>query len=149
MDKNIDQKLNAILDAIKSLEARVTHIESGSSPRAGGGDKTAVRASAKKMSIKEFLLEHPPTTDIQRTLAIGYFLENYAGITSFTSPDLEKGYSDAKENPPSNIGVNIRHCIKQGHMMEAEEKKNNKTAYVVTRSGEQFVAGGYKSSGGK
>jgi hypothetical protein len=69
-------------------------------------------------------------------------------MASFTRPDLEKGYSDAKETPPSNIGVNIRHCIKQGHMMEADEKKNNKTAYVVTRSGEQFVASGYKKPGG-
>jgi hypothetical protein len=31
-------------------------------------------------------------------------------------------------------------------MMEAEEKKNNKTAYVITRSGEQFVMAGYKKS---
>jgi hypothetical protein len=76
-------------------------------------------------------------------------LENDAGMASFSKPDLEKGYSDAKETPPSNIGVNIRYCIKQGHMMEADEKKNNKTAYVVTRSGEQFVAGGYKKPGGK
>jgi hypothetical protein len=29
-------------------------------------------------------------------------------------------------------------------MMEAEENKNNKTAYVITRSGEQFVASRYK-----
>jgi hypothetical protein len=34
-------------------------------------------------------------------------------------------------------------------LMEANEKKGNKTAYVVTRTGEQFVTGGYKSSGGK
>ena len=29
-------------------------------------------------------------------------------------------------------------------MAQADEKKNNKTAYVITRSGEQFVASGYK-----
>ena len=149
MDKKIDEKFNAILVAIKNLEARIMLIEAGSPPRAGGGEKSVARASAKKTSIKEFLLERPPTTDIQRTLAIGYFLENHASMTSFTRPDLEKGYSDAKESPPSNISVNIRHCLKQGHMMEAEEKKNNKTAYVVTRSGEQFVTAGYKSSGGE
>ena len=84
------------------------------------------------MSIKEFLLESPPTTDIQRTLAVGYFLETHVGMSAFTNADLEKGYNDAKEPPPSNISVNIERCIKQGHMMKAEEKKNNKTAYVVT-----------------
>ena len=65
-------------------------------------------------------------------------------MASFTKAEAEKGYYDAKEPTPSNIGVNIKHCIKHGHMMEAEEKKNNKTAYSVTRSGEQFVVAGYK-----
>ena len=145
MDNDTDKKLDAILDAIKGLGARITKIEAG----AAGANAPAGASIKKKTSIKEFLLEHPPRTDIQRTLAIGYFLENRAGMASFTKPDLEKGYSAAKETPPSNIGVNIRHCIKQGHMMDADEKKNNKAAYVVTRSGEQFVAGGYKKLDGK
>jgi hypothetical protein len=76
MTKDTDQKLDAILEAIKSLEARVTRIETGSAD-AGGGQKTATRAATKKLSIKEFLLESPPTTDIQRTLAVGYFLETH------------------------------------------------------------------------
>lgn len=144
MTTDIDKKLDAIFDAIKALDTRITKIETG-----GPAGEAPARPSTKKTSIKEFLLERPPTTDIQRTLGIGYFLEKHAGLASFTSLDLEKGYSDAKETRPSNISVNIKHCIKQGHMMEAEEKKNNKTAYVVTRSGEQFVAGGYKKSGGR
>ncbi len=147
MTKETDQKLDAILQAIKSLEARVTSIETGSAD-AGAGRRTATGAVAKKLSIKEFLLESPPTTDIQRTLAVGYFLETHAGMASFTKVDIEKGYGDAKEPTPSNMSVNIKHCIKQGHMMEAEEKKGNKTAYVVTRSGEQFVKAGYKKSAG-
>ena len=141
MATSTDSKLDAILEAIKSLEARVSRIESGD---ASIGKTAAASAISKKLAIKEFLLEHPPTTDIQRTLAVGYFLETHAGMASFTKAELEKGYRDAKEPIPSNIGVNIKHCIKQGHMMESEEKKNNKTAYVITRSGEQFLASGYK-----
>ena len=34
-------------------------------------------------------------------------------------------------------------------MMEAKEKKDNKPAYVVTSTGEQFVEAGYKKPGGK
>ena len=141
MTTSSESKLNAILEAIKSLETRVTRIESGSS-HASVGEKAV--APTKKLSIKEFLLEQPPITDIQRTLAVGYFLETHAGMASFTKAEIERGYRDAKEPTPSNIGVNIKHCIKQGHIMEAQEKKNNKTAYVTTRSGEQFVAAGYK-----
>lgn len=143
MTTNTDSKLDAILEAIKRLEARVTHIESDGG-RTRVGEKAAAPTASKKLSIKEFLIERPPTTDIQRTLAVGYFFETHAGMASFTRNDLEKGYRDAKEPTPSNIGVNIKHCIGHGHMMEADEKKNNKTAYTVTRSGEQFVAAGYK-----
>jgi hypothetical protein len=143
MTTSTDSKLNAILEAIKSLEVRVTRIESRSS-HSSVGKKTAAPAALKKLSIKEFLLEHPPTTDSQRTLVVGYFLEIHAGMASFTKAELEKGYRDATEPTPSNIGVNIGRCIKHGHMMEAEENKNNKTAYVITRSGEQFVASRYK-----
>lgn len=142
MTTGLDSKLDAILDAIKSLEARVARIESG-----GGGASISDApppTTSKKLSIREFLLAHPPTTDVQRTLAIGYFLESHAGMASFTGAELEKGYRDAKETPPSNISMNIKRCIEHGHMMEAEEKKDNKTAYVITRSGEQFIAAGYK-----
>lgn len=141
MTKDTDQKLDVILEAIKNLELRVARIEADS---ATPGATRSTATIAKKLSIKEFLLESPPSNDIQRTLAVAYFLETHAGMTSFTKTDLEKGYSDAKEPIPSNMSMNIKRCIKQGHMMEAEEKKNNKTAYVVTRSGEQFAMAGYK-----
>lgn len=141
-----ESKLDEILVAIKSLEMRVARIESSNSQTNLGNPLSP--AVTKKLSIKEFLLETPPGNDVQRTLAIGYFLETRGGMASFTSAELEKGYRDAKETMPTNIGVNIKRCIGHGHMMEAEEKKNNKTAYVITRSGEQFVAAGYKKPSG-
>ena len=146
MDKHINDKIDAILAAIKSLEIRVTKIETGAAADNKGSGRTKAR---KKTAIKEFLLENPPPDDIRRTLAVGYFLENNEGMSSFTNANLLQGYSDAKESPPSNISVNIGHCIKQGHLMEANEKKNNKKAYVVTRSGEQFVESRYKKPNSK
>ena len=70
MDKDTDQKLDAILHAIKGLDVRITKIEAGTT--GASGVKTAAPASAKKLSIREFLLKHPPTNDVQRTLAVGY-----------------------------------------------------------------------------
>jgi hypothetical protein len=145
MDKGTEKKLDAILEAIKNLESRVAKIETGTIGVTGWESTT--RSPTKKISIKEFLLKHPPTDDIRRTLAIGYFLENQAGMASFTKADLESAYRNAKEKVPSNMSVNIGRCIKQGHMMEAADKKDNKTAYVVTRSGEEFVRRGYKADG--
>jgi hypothetical protein len=143
MTANNSGKLDAILESIKNLEVRVSRIEANGAA-SSRDEKTAPRTMAKKLSIKEFLLQHQPATDIQRTLAIGYFLENHTGLACFTRAELEKGYRDAKEPLPSNISVNIAHCIKHGHMMDGEEKKNNKATYVITRSGEQFILAEYK-----
>ncbi len=147
MIEDVEKKLDAILQELKSLNERMTRVEEGSIGPAAA--QTISASASKNQSIKEFLLENPPPTDIHRTLAVGHFLETYAGMSAFTKADLEKGYADARESKPSNIGVNISRCIKQGHLMEASEKKDNKTAYVVTRSGEQFLKGGYKKLTGK
>jgi hypothetical protein len=146
MDKDTAKKLDVILDAIKGLDARITKIEGSTT---GTGDGKTARASTKKLSIREFLLAHPPTTDIQRTLAVGYYLETQGSMSSFTRADLEQGYRDAKHNLPSNMSVNIKHCIAAGNMMETKEKKDNKPAYVVTSTGENFVEKGYKKPGGE
>ena len=145
MDKDSEKKLDAILDAIKGLDARITKIEAGTAD-AGAG---AARGSAKKFSIREFILKHPPPTDVQRTLVVGYYLETHEGMASFTRADLERGYRDAKHGLPSNMSVNIKRCIEAGNMMEVKEKKDNKPAYVVTSTGEEFVASGFKKAGGK
>jgi len=144
MTKDDNKKLDKILAALNSLTARVARIEAGGHAPNGTSGKLSARAAATKMiSVREFLLEHSPATDVQRTLAVGYFLEKHADMASFNKTDLEKGYRDARESPPSNVNVNVNMCIKHGHMMEADEKKANKTAWVLTRRGEEFVLGGF------
>lgn len=142
MTLTTDEKLDAILKAVGSLETRVSHLEE----KKNNGQ---AELGGKRLSIKEFLLDAPPKTDIQRTLAIAYFLEKHAKMDLFSKADLEKGYSDAREPQPSNISVNIKHCIKAGHLMESSEKKDDKPAYVVTRSGEQFVIAGFPKANTK
>lgn len=142
------KKLDVILDAVKKLEARVARIEAGSATP--NVDRTSGRLAPKKTSIREFLLQHPPNNDVQRTLAVGFFLEKHAGMSSFTAADLEKGYRDAKHKLPSNINMNVNHSIRNGHMMEGEEKKGNKTAWVLTAYGEEYVLANFaKTSSGK
>ncbi len=149
MNNDTDKKLDAIWAAIKGLDTRVTKIEVGV-VGAGGSDTGAGHAKAKKkMVIGEFLLENPPPDHIRRTLAVGYFLENHEGMSSFTRAELLQGYDDAKEAPPTNLAVNITHCIKDGHMRKAREKKENKPAYSLTATGERFVEARYKKPDGK
>jgi len=107
------------------------------------GDKE-VQKSRKKMSIKEFILSKKPESDIQKTLVIGYYLENYEDLPSLNSTDLEDGFRSAKEKVPNNINLCVIRNISKGYMMEAKEKKDNLKSWNLTNSGERFVENGFK-----
>jgi len=101
-------------------------------------------AVKKQVSIKEFILSKKPKSDVQKTVAIAYYLEKYKGLSSYNIKDLESGFRDAKEKVPKNINLCVIANIGKDHIMEAEEKKNNLKAWVLTSSGEKYVDGDFE-----
>lgn len=102
--------------------------------------KEQINTSASKaVSIKEFMILKKPKNDLEKTLAIGYFLEKHQRLANFTSSELVSGFGSAKEPSPTNISDMIAKNIKKGLMMEATGKKEGKRAYNLTSSGEKFV----------
>lgn len=139
----MQETLNEILQIVKNLEQRISRMESGTNHEVR---TVAANTSlgARKTSIKEFLLEHRPSDDVQKTLSIAYYLETYENLTSFNKTDLETGFRSAKEKLPSNMNDKVNMCIKNGHMMDAAEKKDSMKAWVVTSTGEQYFKNGFK-----
>lgn len=142
MDNEIKGILEEILSTVKDLEQRVSRIEGGA-PTENVSTAERAPASAKKISIKEFLIQAGPTNGVQTTLAIAYYLEKYDGVSPINAADIERGFRAAKEPVPSNINDKTNMCVKNGHLMEAEDKKDSMKAWVVTRSGEQVVEKGF------
>ena len=103
------------------------------------GSNSLSPSITKKISIKEFLLEKSPKSDVQKTLCIGYFLEKYEGYESFNLKDIEDGFRMSKEPVPGNINDKINKNIAQDFLMEAKEKKDSKKAWTLTRIGETEV----------
>lgn len=128
MDK-LQQQLNDLEIRVKALEKMIDNSSKN------GTDEV----QTKKITLREFLLAKKLSDDVKRTLAIGYFFEKYEGLTSFNSEDLLKAYEKAKEKKPLNINDKVNMNIKHGHMAEASEKKDNKKAWYLTNSGENFV----------
>ena len=93
----------------------------------------------KKLSIKEFILQKKPRNDLQRALAISYYLENYEGFSCFNSKDIGKGFREAREKVPTNVADKIQQNIAKGYLMKADEKKDGKVAYVLTNTGVRFI----------
>ncbi|MCP8304915.1 MAG: hypothetical protein H3Z50_05565 [archaeon] len=107
-------------------------------------DKETLKLKKKKLSLKEFILLKKPKDYVQKTLAIGYYLEKYDGFTSFNVKNLEKGFRDAKEIVPKNINDKVIKNIAKGHMMETKEKNDKLKTWNLTSSGERFVENGFK-----
>jgi len=134
----MNEKLDELSRKVESLEQRVAYLETIS--KAGQPNPMNIQLEAKKTSLSEFLILKKPGDDVKRTLAIGYYLEKYEGHQSFNIQELEKTFERAKEKKPLNVNDKVNLNIKNGHMDEVREKKNNRKAWHLTRSGEEFVA---------
>ncbi|MCK4352736.1 hypothetical protein KAW65_04935 [candidate division WOR-3 bacterium] len=98
----------------------------------------------KKLSIGEFILSKKPHDDVQKTLAIGYYLEKYETLSSFNVKDLEKGFEQLKKGIPENINYKVIRNINQGYITEVKEKKDKLKAWALTDSGEKYVESNFK-----
>lgn len=132
----LDEEIMEIKKKLEEYDKRISKLESLS--------QTKPESVKKKISIKEFILSKKPKDDVQKTMAIGYYLEKYENLPSFNAKDLEKGFRAAKESVPNNINYKVIRNIDQGCMMEVEEKKNSLKAWVLTNSGEKHVENGFK-----
>lgn len=105
--------------------------------------QTKKEVMKKRLSIKEFILQKKPRNDVQRALAISYYLENYEGFSCFNSKDIGKGFREAREKVPTNVADKIQQSIAKGYMMKADEEKDGKIAYVLTNTGVRFIESGF------
>lgn len=137
------------MEDIKSIGKKVLDLEKriGALEMLIGGENTNTSASpSKKLSVKEFILLKKPSGDVQKSLAIAYYLEKNEDMRSFNVEDLAHYFQLAKEPTPENLNDKINMNIKKGHVMEAKEKKENKKAWVITNTGEQFVDNNFKET---
>jgi len=122
-----------VLNRIANLEKRMSLLEN--TAKRG----TDLGVNGKKESIKEFIISKKPSNDVQKTLAIAFYVEQYEGLQSFNVDDLGNGFRLAKEPVPQNLNDKVNMNIRKGHLMESKEKKDNKKAFTLTNSGEKYV----------
>lgn len=127
----VEEVLEAMKKQLEDHEKRISSLEA--QPGAKG------ESSIKKLSIREFLISKKPKTDVDKTLVVGYYLENYQDYPSFNTADIETGFRSAKEPVPTNINDTINKNIRKGFIMNAEDKKDGKQAWVLTNLGLQYV----------
>lgn len=136
------ENIKSLSEKVFDLETRVVALE----VHLGGKEMDTAIPLAKKLSVKEFILSKRSSNDVQKTLAIAYYLEKNEGMLSFNTEDLARYFQLAKEPTPQNLNDKINLNIKKGHVMEAKAKKENKKAWAITNTGEQFVENNLKET---
>jgi hypothetical protein len=119
-----------IIEKIEDHERRITSLE-----KLFAGKPEVI----KKISVNEFLLEKNPEDELQKVLAIAYYLEKYEGYQVYNVKDIDNQYRSAKEKPPLNLSDKLQKNVKKGYLMEAKEKKDGLKAYTLTNKGLKFV----------
>jgi hypothetical protein len=135
------EELQQMKEKIRELEKRISKLEKPSSFATDLSD-----SRQKKISLREFMLSKKPSSDVERVLSIGYYLEKFEDSASFNVEDLEKSFRVAKEKTPQNINDKVNGNVKKGHIMELKEKKNNRKAWCLTSTGELFVENNFKEN---
>lgn len=129
----------------QAQQTPITTIKEGTGKK-GRRDKARVSlvppTSAKSLSIREFVQQMALKKHTDITLAFGYYLERYQGLTDFTPADINNCYYEAKLEP-SNTSQMIVQNIKRGFLMaskdKSQEKGKGKNRYTLTASGETFI----------
>jgi len=125
------EELAEIKRILRTHEKRISDLESlvkqkPTSPR-------------REVSIKEFVLQKNASSDINKTLTAGYYLEHHRGLSPFNIRDLEELLREAREPLPKNISDVVNKNIEKGFIMNAKEKKNGLKAWTLTSTGDRFV----------
>jgi len=133
-----DKALIEIKERLGKLEDRIAKLE--------GSRHKEPKTFKKVISINELLRKQKPKGDIQRALAVAYYLEKYEGLSSFSAKDLRDAYRRLKIPKSQNINFNYKVIknIQQGYMAETKEKKDKQKAWVLTVSGEKYVENGFQ-----
>ncbi len=101
--------------------------------------KKKTKLNHKKLSLKEFISKKKPRNDVDKTIIIGFYLENYDSLKNFNIDDIREGLYRAREKKPSNINDKLNLAKKRGMVLEAKKKKNGKKAWMLTNEGEKYV----------
>lgn len=102
-------------------------------------ENKSLDAGGKKVSLAEFLRTKKTKSHAEKILAFGYFLDKVKRDSLFNLDDIEACYKEARLPKTKNFSAYIAPLIRDGYLMDAEERKDNKKAWTLTDSGLKYV----------
>jgi hypothetical protein len=132
IDGEFVSKIVAKFGEISVQEARGLTIELA--------DTSAKSISYLPESLAEFVKSKgSPTKHSVLVVLFGYWLFHKEKQKSFNVKDIEKCYDDARIPESSNTSQYLNEAQSEGYFKRLAEKKDNRTAWTITQTGEAFV----------
>jgi len=87
-----------------------------------------------RMSVKEFLLEKQPRTDVERVACLAYYLTHYRATPHFKTVDLSLLNTEAAQPKFANAANSANNAVKMGYLVPSSKGQRQLSAV-----GERFV----------
>lgn len=128
----VDEKVSNLVQ-----EFLPSQLKNLAAPEVAASAAPVADASGKKLSPAEFLKKLSHTNQLDRALALGYYLEKVQNLSSFTTKELIE-LSRQVKYPFANISESVSRLVGRGLVMSAGDKDGLR-AYAVTATGEQMI----------
>ena len=128
-----DQKINELIERFLPSQFRIPTPQ----PESPTSQAEVTDVSGKKLSPAEFLKKLSHTNQLDRALALGYYLEKVQNTSNFTTKEVLELSREVKY-PFANISESVSRLVGRGLMMSAGEKDGSR-AYSLTATGEQMI----------
>lgn len=87
-----------------------------------------------RMSVKDFLLEKEPRTDVERLACLAYYLTHYRATPHFKTIDLSLLNTEAAQPKFANAANSANNAVKMGYLVPSSKGQRQLSAV-----GERFV----------
>jgi len=91
-------------------------------------------------SLSEFVKQKgSPSKHIDLVSIFGYWLFHKKNVKMFSTKDIASCYADARIPESANISQEMNNAQGMGYFRREEEKKDNRIAWTITPTGEEYV----------
>jgi len=88
-----------------------------------------------EISVKQFMLEKEPKTDLERLTCLGYYLTHYRQQPHFKTEDITKLNMEAAQPKFSNAAFTAKNAVRDGYLVQAPKQGMRQLSAL----GEQYV----------
>lgn len=106
----------------------------GTRSPSGGRAPSFQFSEADEPSVKVFVHEKAPTTDVERVACLAYYLAHHRSTPNFKTKDITALNTEAAQRPFSNTAVAVDNATKTGYLVPSI-----KGCKQLSAAGERFV----------